>query len=72
MRKNAHIKCKLFKSYLKMIQIDEKPNHIADLQERIREENITPQMLHNVRDETYHRLGCCQQVNGAHFEQLLR
>ncbi|KAJ8952062.1 hypothetical protein NQ318_010972 [Aromia moschata] len=23
MRKNAHIKCKLFKSYLKMIQIDE-------------------------------------------------
>ncbi|KAJ8940718.1 hypothetical protein NQ318_014112 [Aromia moschata] len=22
-RKNAHIKCKLFKSYLKMIQIDE-------------------------------------------------
>ncbi|KAJ8961764.1 hypothetical protein NQ318_021365 [Aromia moschata] len=23
------------------------------------------------RDETYHRLGCCQHVNGAHFEQLL-
>ncbi|KAJ8962923.1 hypothetical protein NQ318_001334 [Aromia moschata] len=38
--------------------------HIADLQERIREEigKITPQMLHNVRDETYHRLGCCQQT----------
>ncbi|KAJ8945788.1 hypothetical protein NQ318_003054 [Aromia moschata] len=40
-----------------------KPNNIADLQERIRDEigKITPQMLHNVRDETYHRLGCCQQ-----------
>ncbi|KAJ8939669.1 hypothetical protein NQ318_016613 [Aromia moschata] len=39
------------------------PNNIADLQKRIREEigKITPQMLHNVRDETYHRLGCCQQ-----------
>lgn len=51
----------------------QKPNNIADLQERIREEinKITPEMLGNVRDETYHRLGCCQQVNGAHFEHLL-
>ncbi|KAJ8940719.1 hypothetical protein NQ318_014113 [Aromia moschata] len=33
----------------------QKPNNIADLQERIREEigKITPQMLHNVRDKTY-------------------
>ncbi|KAJ8941480.1 hypothetical protein NQ318_017865 [Aromia moschata] len=47
----------------------DKPNNIADLQERIREEigKITPQMLYNVKDETYHRLGCCQQVNGRNF-----
>ncbi|KAJ8955754.1 hypothetical protein NQ318_008628 [Aromia moschata] len=46
------------------IEFFPKPNNIADLQERIREEigKITPQMLHNVRDETYHRLGCCQQA----------
>ncbi|KAJ8935309.1 hypothetical protein NQ318_004123 [Aromia moschata] len=29
MRKNAHIKCKLFKSYLKMIQIDEQMNVLS-------------------------------------------
>lgn len=52
----------------------QKPNNIEDLKERIREEirNITPEMLHNVRDETYHRLGCCQHLNGTHIEQLLR
>ncbi|KAJ8954876.1 hypothetical protein NQ318_016812 [Aromia moschata] len=110
MRKNAHIKCKLFKSYLKMIQIAQNPHWMRELHtqrpqktnvwagiiqdrivgpfffddtlngarylrllqhelmpERIREEigKITPQMLHNVRDETYHKLGCCQQYGAS-------
>ncbi|KAJ8946617.1 hypothetical protein NQ318_007220 [Aromia moschata] len=54
----------IVRQYLKSRVYIQKPNNIADLQERIRKEigKITPQMLHNVRDKTYHRLGCCQQV----------
>lgn len=59
--------------YLKSKVYHTKPNDIAELQERIRNEirQITPQVLQNVRNGVYHRLGYCQQQNGAHFEHLL-
>lgn len=59
--------------YLKSKVYLTKPNDIEDLQNRIREEirQITPQVLENVQNGFYHRLGHCQQQVGGHFEHLL-
>lgn len=50
-----------------------KPENVEELKERIRQEirQISPEVLENVRNEFYYRLGLCQQVNGAHFEHLI-
>ena len=51
-----------------------KPTNIEDLKYRIRLEirSIPPQVLRSLQNEFYNRLAFCQEVNGAHFEQLLK
>lgn len=59
--------------YLKSKVYVTKPHDLEDLKAKLRHEirQITPQMLHNVKNGFYHRLGLCQDKNGAHFEHFL-
>lgn len=58
--------------YLKSKVFKTRPENVEVLKERIRQECrlISPQVLENVRNEFYYRLGYCQQVNGQHFEHF--
>jgi hypothetical protein len=59
--------------YLKGKVYVTKQYNIEDLKQRIRHNirQITPEMLHNVRDACYHRFAICQERNSTHFEHLL-
>lgn len=59
--------------YVKGMVYKTKPRDLDDLRERITLaiRSVTPQMLNNVRRHFYLRLGCCQDVQGKHFEHLL-
>ena len=59
--------------YLKSKVFKTPPQSLEELQERIRVEceQITPDVLRNVSEETVFRIHICQEVGGAHFEQLL-
>lgn len=59
--------------YVKSMVYKTKPTDLEDLKQRITLaiRSITPQMLNNVRRHFYLRLGCCQDMQGAHFEHLL-
>lgn len=59
--------------HLKNMVYKNRPNHLEDLKERIRHECrlITPQMLQNVVNAFYYRLGYCQMVQGHQFEHLV-
>jgi hypothetical protein len=50
-----------------------KPNSIGNPKQRIRHEinQISLEMLQNVRGTCYYRFAICQERNGAHFEHLL-
>lgn len=60
----GHLKSRVYKN---------RPNNLEDLMERIRHEMnlISPQIIENSVNQVYHRLGVCQIVNGAQFEQFL-
>lgn len=60
--------------YVKSMVYKTKPRDIVDLRRKITVavRSVTPQMLENVRRHFYLRLGCCQDVQGTHFEHLLR
>lgn len=60
--------------YLKSKVYKTKPENIDILKDRIRSECelISPETIQNVRNEFYLRLGCCQEVNGQHFQHLLK
>lgn len=60
--------------YLKGKIYATRPRDIEELKQRIRIEIqlITPDVLRSLQTEFYHRLGLCQEVNGFHFEQLLK
>lgn len=62
-----------FWGYLKDRVYVQKPDNLADLEAKIRQEirNIGPEILRNVNDGFYNRLALCQQVNGEHFQHLL-
>lgn len=59
--------------YLKTKVYVIKPRNIEELETRIRQEIrlIPPRVLSSLQNEFYNRLAFCQEVNGAHFEQLL-
>jgi hypothetical protein len=59
--------------HIKSIVYKTKPLNLDDLRGRITNaiRSVTPEMLSNVRRHFYLRLGCCQDVRGAHFEHLL-
>jgi hypothetical protein len=48
------------------------PNSIENPKQRIRHEinQISLEMLQNVRGTCYYRFAICQERNGAHFEHL--
>jgi len=60
--------------YLKSVVYKTVCNDIEDLKARITTacKDISKQTFQNVRQEFYDRLFYCQEVNGAHFEQLLQ
>jgi len=57
--------------YLKSKVYETKPNDLEELKERIRNvsNELTPEVLKNVTDEVYFRLGLCQEKGGYQFEQ---
>ena len=59
--------------YLKDRVYKSKPVSVAELQNSIRAEivNITEEMLHNVQEAVYVRLGHCETEFGRQFEHLL-
>lgn len=59
--------------YLKSKVYATKPENLEDLRQRIEIEvrRITPEMIENVQNEFYYRLGYCQDAQGQHFEHLL-
>jgi hypothetical protein len=50
-----------------------KPENLEDLRQRIVNEvrRITVEIIENVQNEFYYRLGYCQDVQRQHFEHLL-
>lgn len=60
--------------YLKSKVYVDRPENLDSLKERISLEmsNITEDMLQNVKEEFYYRLGYCQQVNGGQFQHLIK
>jgi hypothetical protein len=50
-----------------------KPENLEDLRQRIVDERrrITAEIIENVQNEFYYRLGYCQDVQGQYFEHLL-
>lgn len=59
--------------YLKNRVYINRPNNLEELKQRIRDEirSISPQILQNVRNGFYYRLGYCQMEEGGQFEHLL-
>jgi hypothetical protein len=59
--------------YPKSKVYDTKPENLEDLRQRIVNEvrRITAEIIENVQNEFYYRLGYCQDVQGQHFEHLL-
>ena len=58
--------------YVKSKVFITQPESLQDLRQRIIYVSITPEMLHNVREEFHDRLYICQEVNGEHFKQLTK
>ena len=50
-----------------------RPENLDELMQRLTYEirQITPDMIRNVKNEFYFRLGFCQEKNGQHFQQYL-
>lgn len=59
--------------YLKSKVYVNRPQNLAELQNRIRDEmrRISPEMIENVQEEFLHRLAYCQEVGGWQFEHLI-
>lgn len=60
--------------YLKDKIYVNKPPDVETLKNRIRTEirRITPEIISNVINETVKRFGYCQEVNGGHYEYLIK
>uniref|UniRef100_A0A8D8T5N1 Uncharacterized protein n=1 Tax=Cacopsylla melanoneura TaxID=428564 RepID=A0A8D8T5N1_9HEMI len=60
--------------YLKSVVYRTPPSTIEDLKIRIQTacNNITPETFKNVRAEFHNRMFYCLEVNGQHFEHLLK
>jgi hypothetical protein len=58
---------------LKSKLYDNRPNNLENLKQRIQHEIrlISYRAIQNIRNEFNNRLGCCQMVQGRHFEYLL-
>lgn len=59
--------------YLRNKVYQTKPVNIQNLKNRITAEKwaITLQMFENIKKEFYKRMGCCQEIEVAHFEHLI-
>lgn len=60
--------------YIKSEVYKTAPGSLNELRQRITDvcSRITPQMLHNIREEFTHRIFICQEVHGGHFQHLLK